>query len=55
MVVFSFFFLFEVYCLDCNEVPHPDNCTKTIACGYDKVGQNKISLKTNINLYINGC
>jgi len=42
------FFLFEVYCLDCNEVPHPDNCTKTVACGYEKVCQNDIATKTLI-------
>ncbi|XP_052088016.1 uncharacterized protein LOC127725194 [Mytilus californianus] len=37
------------YCLDCNEVNHPDNCTKTTACGYgkqcygyEKIGSNRL-------------
>ncbi|VDI46213.1 Hypothetical predicted protein [Mytilus galloprovincialis] len=37
------------YCLDCNEVNHPANCTKTTACGYgkqcygyEKIGSNRL-------------
>lgn len=48
IVVYFCLFLFEVYCLDCNEVTHPDNCTTTTACGYEKVCQNYISTKTKI-------
>jgi hypothetical protein len=48
IVVYFFLFLFEVYCLDCDEVTHPDNCTTTTACGYEKVCQNYISTKTQI-------
>lgn len=46
---FKVTFFVTVYCLDCYEVDHPDNCTQSTACSDGKVCTHI----WNVALYLN--